>query len=426
MQPLIENRTFCEIKVGDAGGTPGETKAAAMTGAVLTLNAGSSSLKLALYEIGEAGALTHLADGAVTGIGEAPRFTAHGPDGALLVDRAWPADGNAPHEPYLQGVLSFADEHLGADVLACVGHRVVHGGAAHAGPALVTPALLEALDALSALAPLHQAHNIAPIRALLKLRPDLPQVACFDTAFHHTLPAVATRVALPGDIAALGVRRYGFHGLSYTHVAHTLRTLSPRVAAGRVIAAHLGAGASLCAMRNGRSVETTMGFTALDGLMMATRCGSIDPGVLLYLLQQQNIPAHRLEDMLYHRSGLLGVSGISGDMRTLHASNAPLARDAIELFAYRIVREFGGLAAVLGGLDGLVFTGGIGEHDASLRAQVCTAFGWLGVALDEAANRAGHGRISAGGSAVEVWVIPADEEQVIAREAVSIVVPCRT
>jgi acetate kinase len=299
----------------------------------------------------------------------------------------------------------------------------VHGGAVHAGPALVTPSVMDELESLSPLAPLHQPHNLAPIRALAKLRPGLPQVACFDTAFHHGMPLVATRIALPAEFAAEGVRRYGFHGLSYSHIASRLRELAPEVAAGRVIAAHLGAGASLCAMRNGHSIDTTMGFTALDGLMMATRCGAIDPGAVLYLLQQKGLSPAAVEDMLYHHSGLLGVSGISGDLRKLHASTSLQARDAIELFVFRIVREAGALISVLGGLDGLVFAGGIGEHDVQVREQVCRALGWLGVALDTDNNRIGTGCISNAGSKVSVWVIPADEEQVIAQETVSLLRP---
>jgi acetate kinase len=360
----------------------------------------------------------------VTGIGDTPRFTAHDSRGALLIDQKW-TSGDAPgqansHETYLQDVLTFADEHLGADTLVGAGHRVVHGGATHAGPALVTPVLLDELQALTPLAPLHQPHNLAPVRALAKLRPALPQVACFDTAFHHNLPPVATRLGLPARYAAKGVRRYGFHGLSYTHIADRLRTLAPTVAAGRVIAAHLGAGASLCAMRDGQSIETTMGFTALDGLIMATRCGSIDVGAVLYLMQQHGLSPQAVEDILYHRSGLLGVSGVSGDMRTLHAHKSPQAREAIELFIYRIVRESGALASVLGGLDGLVFTAGIGEHDAVVREHVCLGLKWLGVTLDLDANLAGNGRISAPDSQVAVWVIAADEELVIARETESL------
>jgi acetate kinase len=392
-----------------------------MSTAVLTLNAGSSSVKLALFEIGRAGGLTRLWDGAVTAMGDAPRFTARDSSGMVLIDHAWAAGEAVSYETYLACVLSFAEQHLGGDVLACAGHRVVHGGAAHAGPARVTPVLLDELTALVPLAPLHQPHNLAAIRTLATLRPALPQVACFDTAFHHLLPPVATRIALPAEFAEKGVRRYGFHGLSYTHIAERLRALAPDVAAGRVIAAHLGAGASLCAMRNGRSVDTTMGFTALDGLIMATRCGSIDAGVVLYLLQQEQLAPQAVEDILYHHSGMLGISGVSGDMQVLHKSDLPQARDAVDSFVYRIVRDAGALASVLGGLDGLVFTAGIGEHDPWVREQVCLGLGWLGVSLDGEANRRGAERISTAGSAVSVWVIEADEEGVIGRETVRVI-----
>jgi acetate kinase len=391
--------------------------------AVLTLNAGSSSLKLALFDVGESGVLTRLVDGEVSGIGDAPRFTAHDQNGAVLFDRAWGAGETPSQDEFLDEVLNFAEDHLGGDELACVGHRVVHGGAAHIGPALVTPALLTELDGLAKLAPLHQPHNIAPIRALVKLRPRLMQTASFDTAFHHTLPAVATRIAIPAEYASHGIRRYGFHGLSYTHIAAELREREPAVAAGRVIAAHLGSGASLCAMQGGVSVETSMGFTALDGLVMATRCGSIDPGVLLYLLQEEKMQAADVEDMLYHRSGLLGISGMSGDIRKLHESTALAARAAFESFVYRIVREAGALAAVMGGLDGLVFAGGIGENDAAVRAAVCERLGWLGVELDAPSNQSGKFRISTDGSPVDVWIIPANEELTIAKESLLIVPP---
>jgi acetate kinase len=392
-----------------------------MTAAVLTLNAGSSSLKLALFEIGAAGGLTRLWDGAVTGLGDAPRFTARSSAGEVLIDHAWAAGEAVSYETYLAAVLNFAEQHLGRDTLACAGHRVVHGGAAHAGPARVTPVLLDELAKLIPLAPLHQPHNLAAIRAVANLRPRLPQVASFDTAFHHTLPPVATRIAVPAEFAAKGVRRYGFHGLSYTHIAQRLRVLAPDIAAGRVIAAHLGAGASLCAMRNGHSMDSTMGFTALDGLVMATRCGSIDAGVLLYLLQQEKLSPHAVQDILYHRSGMLGISGVSGDMQVLQKSAVPQAHDAIESFVYRIIRDVGGLASILAGLDGLVFTAGIGENDAWLREQVCLGLAWLGVSLDGEANRKNAGRISTAASAVSVWVIEADEEGVIAEETVSMI-----
>ena len=389
-----------------------------MTSAVLAFNAGSSSIKLALYETGGAAELRPVASGLLESLGEKPHFVAHGPDGRVLAEQHWDRAGE--HEDYLTTVLDFAEKALGHDRLAVAGHRVVHGGADHIAPELVTPALLDALEALVPLAPLHQPHSLAPIRALAKLRPGLQQVACFDTAFHHTMAPVAAHIALPRAITESGVRRYGFHGLSYDYIAGRLGELAPALARGRVIAAHLGSGASLCAMLGGASVDTTMGFTALDGLMMATRCGTIDPGVVLYLQQQRGMSAAEVEDLLYHRSGLLGVSGISGDMRALLQTADPHAAEAVDLFAFRIARETGALVSTLGGLDGFVFTAGIGEHTPYVRAAVCARLGWLGVTLDEGANAKGAGRISRENSAIEVWVIPTDEEIVIARQALRV------
>ena len=280
---------------------------------------------------------------------------------------------------------------------------------------------MQALDALTPLAPLHQPHSLAPIRALMSLRPGLAQVACFDTAFHCTMPAVATRFALPREYEAEGVRRYGFHGLSYEYIARTLRETAPGLAAGRVVVAHLGNGASLCAMQDGRSVDTTMSFTALDGLAMGTRCGALDAGVVLYMLQQKGLAPHEVEQVLYRQSGLLGVSGVSGDMRVLLASADPRARDAVELFVFRVARETAALAASLGGLDGFVFTAGIGEHAAEIRSLVCERLRWMGVVPDPAANAGGAGRISAASGAVEVHVVPTDEEAMIAQHTLACV-----
>ena len=378
-----------------------------MTGSVLTLNAGSSSLKFALFD----GAGQAAVRGEAEDLGDAPHWVARDAGGTVLAERHWPVGQERAFDTVLDALLAFADAHLGQDGLAAVGHRVVHGGADHVMPERVTPALLLALDGLTRLDPLHMPHNIAPMRAVAAVRPGLPQVACFDTAFHHTMPAVAQRMALP---RAVGVRRYGFHGLSYEYIASCLPAVSPRLASGRVIVAHLGSGASLCALQAGRSIETTTGFSALDGLVMATRCGSLDPGVILHLGRQGH-GFDDIEDMLYRRSGLLGVSGLSGDVRVLSASADPHAREALELFTYRIAALAGSLASALGGLDGLVFTAGVGEHAAAVRAAVCTRLAWLGVRLDEAANTAGAALVSMPGSPVEVRVIPTDEEAVIAR-----------
>lgn len=385
-----------------------------MTDAILTLNAGSSSLKFSLYELGDGNRLSRLSEGRIEGIGVAPRMIARDPSGATLTERRWPAE-RMTHEDFLADLLTWVDEHLGGDRLAAAGHRVVHGGAQFSAPIRIDDAALTALDRLSPLAPLHQPHNLSAIRAIRAARPDLPQVACFDTGFHHGQPEVATRLALPADIRASGVRRYGFHGLSYEYVAGRLRDLAPRLAAGRVIVAHLGNGASLCGMIAGQSVETSMGFTALDGLIMGTRCGTLDPGVPIHLMRERGLDAAALEDLLYNHSGLLGLSGLSSDMRVLLASAEPAARDAVDSFVYRITREAGGIVSALGGLDGLVFTAGIGENAPPIRAAVAARLGWLGLALDEAANAVGAGRISAPSSRVEAWVIPTDEEGMIAR-----------
>ncbi len=385
-----------------------------MTDAILTLNAGSSSIKFSLFEVAGPDGLTLACYGAIDGIGTVPRLAARNPAGETLTEQSWQQPEPA-FSVMLEAVIDWAESHLGADSLVAVGHRVVHGGPGHDKPERVTDGLLAELGHLRALAPLHEPHNLSPIQAIAAARPDLPQVACFDTAFHHAMPRIATRFALPREYEEAGVRRYGFHGLSYEYIARRLRVLAPDLARGRVIAAHLGNGASLCAMRDGRSLDTTMGFTALDGLMMGTRCGNIDPGVILYLEQERGLTAKQVEDILYRRSGLLGVSGFASDMRTLLASADPRAREAIDLFVYRIAREIGALTSSLDGLDGLVFTAGIGEHAPEIRAGVCARLGWLGAALDEEANARGAMRISRPKSRIEILVIPTDEEAMIAR-----------
>jgi acetate kinase len=383
-----------------------------MPRAALVLNAGSSSVKFALAEI-DGRSLRRVARGELEGIGTAPHLVVRDAAGKTLIEQRWRAPEAPDYETLLGTLLSWIESHLGPDTLAAVGHRVVHGGRDFTAPARVTPAVLQALTRLTPLAPLHQPHNLSPIRAILSLKPDLPQVACFDTAFHHTLPAVATQFALPRSYEEEGVRRYGFHGLSYEYISRRLRETAPDMAAGRVIVAHLGNGASLCAMRDGKSLDTTMGFTALDGLMMGTRCGAIDPGVLLYMQQQKGIPPHEIEHVLYSESGLLGVSGTSSDMRDLLASDDPRAREAVELFVFRIARDAAALAGSLGGLDGFVFTAGIGEHAAAVRAAVCERLRWLGVVPDLEANLRDATRISTAESRVEVRVMPTDEEVMI-------------
>ncbi len=387
-----------------------------MSGSILTLNAGSSSFKFALFDRAR---LSETLRGEIENLDQAPHFRAFEPGGKLLADKAWPVGSKPPFAETLDVLLNFAETHLGSGGLAAVGHRIVHGGADHIAPAKVTPELLASLQALTQLDPLHMPHNLAPIRAIAAARPQLMQVVCFDTAFHHTLPPVAREFALPNAITQGGVRRYGFHGLSYEYISGCLKEKLPDLANGRIIIAHLGAGASLCALQNGISIATTTGFSALDGLVMATRCGRLDPGVLLYLAAQGS-SFGEIEDMLYRRSGLLGVSGISGDIRVLLDSADPRARQAIDLFTYQIAYEAGGLASALGGLDGLVFTAGIGEHAAAIRAEICGRLEWLGLRLDAAANAANARRISAADSRIAVHVIPTDEEAMIARHTAAI------
>ncbi len=392
-----------------------------MTDAILALNAGSSSIKFTLYEVASRNSLTLVSHGLLEGIGTRPHFVALDAHGATLGEQSWPEGSDASHEALLGGLLDWVDRHLGEDRLVAVGHRVVHGGREFTGPVLLTAEIVQALDRLTPLAPLHQPHSLSPVRAITAVRPALPQVACFDTSFHRTMLPVATRFALPREFEAEGVRRYGFHGLSYEYIARSLREVAPGLASRRVIVAHLGNGASLCAMRDGCSVDTTMGFTALDGLVMGTRCGELDAGVVLYMLQQKSLPAHEVEQMLYQRSGLLGVSGLSSDMRTLLASADPRAAEAVELFVFRIARDMAAVAGTLGGVDGIVFTAGIGGHAPPVRELVCARLRWLGVVLDRDANERGAPRISAPDSTIEVRVIPTDEEQMIALHTLEVV-----
>jgi acetate kinase len=335
----------------------------------------------------------------------------------VVAEGSWPADG-FNHDAATRELLSKGTRLIGGARVIGIGHRVVHGGMKYAAPIRVDRDVLAALSELIPLAPLHQPHNLAPIRTILDVSPDMPQVACFDTAFHRGQTHVAQMFALPRQFTDAGVRRFGFHGLSYEYLVSQLRVASPELASGRVIIAHLGNGASLCAVRDGRSVASTMGFTAVDGLMMGTRCGALDPGVLLYLMQEHRMDAKAIEDLIYRRSGLLGVSDISSDMRTLRASLDPAAREAIALFVYRIVREVGSLTAALGGLDALIFSGGIGENDAATRAEVADGCGWTGALLDSDRNSRGERRISADASRIPVLVIPTDEERLIARHTI--------
>ncbi|SDD61533.1 acetate/propionate family kinase [Belnapia rosea] len=391
-----------------------------MTGrTILVLNAGSSSIKFQLYDATAEGRLTRRFKGRLEGIGSArPRLLAWDGAGAVLEDRGFRPEEADEVEEAQAAIGGWLVGAMGGPPDA-IGHRVVHGGADYTAPVLADAAVLAALEALSPLAPLHQPHNLAPIRSILRRRPELPQVACFDTAFHATMPDLARRFAIPEALHARGIRRYGFHGLSYEYIAGRLPEVAPEIARGRVIVAHLGSGCSACAMVDGRSVQSTMGFSALDGLPMGTRPGQLDAGVVLHLCRD-GMGAAAIEHLLYHRCGLLGLSGISADVRELLASPAPGARLALDYFADRTAQAFGALAAAMGGLDGIVFTAGVGENAAPVRAMIAARCAWLGVVLDEARNAAHAPRISADGSRLPVHVIPTDEEGMVARHVVEV------
>ena len=401
-----------------------QTQPAAEGHVVLVVNAGSSSIKCSVYRViedprveGGARAL-HGAGGQIEGIGVAPRVVAHMADGRLIVDEKFPVAQVADHDAAFRLLRLVLAVGLRDTPPAAIGHRVVHGGARHADAVLIDDDVIEELDALTPLAPLHQPHNLAAIRAVRQAAPELPQVACFDTAFHAGNDIMAQLFALPYSYYGEGVRRYGFHGLSYEYIAKHLHQVAPDIARGRVVVAHLGNGASLCAMKDGKSVETTLGLTALDGLPMGTRCGALDAGAVLWMMAS-GMDYHAIEKVLYHESGLKGLSGVSSDMRELLASGSEQAKLAIDFYTYRIAQDVGKLAVVLGGLDGLVFTGGIGEHAAPIRAQVCERLAPLfGIALDAQVNEAGSSdgkeRVSTRESRVPVFAIRTDEEGMIA------------
>ena len=390
-----------------------------MADAILVLNAGSSSIKFSVFEQ-RAREPVLAFRGQIEALYTTPRFTSENAGGENIGTYKWAEGTPVGHEGGVAHLANFLGEHRERYRLVAVGHRVVHGGVDFSAPVRVTPEVLEKLDKLKPLAPLHQPHNLKPIRVVAERLPQLPQVACFDTGFHRAQSELAQAYALPRRITERGVRRYGFHGLSYEYIASALPKLDARAAAGRVVVAHLGNGASMCAMRGGKSVASTMGFTAVDGLPMGTRCGALDPGVVLYLIDELGMDARAVEKLLYQESGLLGVSGASSDMRTLLASADPNAKFAVDLFVYRIQRELGSLAAALGGVDSLVFTGGIGERSAPIRARVCDGAGWLGIALDQTANGKGGPRISAQSSRIPVWALPTNEELMIARHTVRV------
>jgi acetate kinase len=390
-----------------------------MADLILVLNAGSSSIKFSAFDA-KTPELALVMRGQIEGLFSTPHFVAFDGKGNQTGETNW-GDRHLDHEEAVAYIGQFLRGHREGNHLVAIGHRVVHGGQGFAKPVAVTPAVLDELDKLTPLAPLHQPHNLKPIRVIAERNPAVPQVACFDTAFHATQPALASTFALPAALTEQGVRRYGFHGLSYEYIARTLPDIAPEAANGRTVVAHLGNGASMCAMLAGKSVASTMGFTAVDGLPMGTRSGNLDPGVILYLLDELKMDTRGIEDLLYRHSGLLGVSGISGDMRTLLASDDARAAFAIDLYAYRIGRELGSLAAALQGLDALVFTAGIGEHSAEIRRRACELARWCGVEIDPAANEAGGPRISTASSKVSVWVIPTNEELMIARHTREVV-----
>ena len=384
-----------------------------MQQSILTINAGSSSVKFALFELAEHIAEKAAISGQIDGIGTADvRLVAKDNTGTRIVDQALPA--GADHATSFDQLLHWFSSSAKGGKIVAVGHRVVHGGERYSHPVVLSPADLEQLAQYNRLAPLHQPHNLNGVYAIEKVLPDVPQTACFDTAFHRTQPEIAQMYGLPRKYTEEGARRYGFHGISYEYIASVLPKHCKK-ADGRVIVCHLGNGASITAMVGRKCVATTLGFSTLDGLIMGTRCGPIDPGLILHIMDSKGFGVKEMTHLLYKESGLLGVSGISQDMRTLVASDKPEAKEAIELFCYRIVRELGSLAAAAGGLDAVVFTGGIGEHNPGLRSNICKQASWQGITLDEAANKSGEHRISATDSAVDVFVIPTNEEWMIAR-----------
>jgi acetate kinase len=391
-----------------------------MTDTILVLNSGSSSIKFQLFAVSADDRLERRMRGAIEGIGTRPCFTAKGASGESLADATWPAADVATVPAALGKLVAFLREHIGGRLPVGVGHRVVHGGPTYTSPVTVTDTVLDRLQHLIPLAPLHQPNNLAPIRTILDRLPHLPQVACFDTAFHRGHSEVADRFAIPEELHSEGVRRYGFHGLSYEYIASRLKQQAPEIAGGRVVVAHLGNGASMCAIAAGRSVESTMGFTALDGLPMGTRPGQLDAGVVLYLMSEKGMNAKEIERFLYYDCGLKGISGISNDVRELLASSSPGAKLALDYFVYRIVLFAGLLAAAMGGIDGFVFTAGIGENAPTIREAVIRRLSWLGLDLDPAANAGGGARVSSLRSRVTCYVIPTDEELMIARHTLHV------
>jgi len=392
-----------------------------MSDIIPVLNGGSSSLKFSIFEIVGAQSLTLRITGQIEGPGRSPRFVAKNEKGDLLEERHWENGGSIDVDFLFGFLVGWATGQISGSTVRGVGHRVVHGGLEFDAPVVIDDHVVETLERLCPLAPLHLPYNLNYIRTARSMNPHIPQVACFDTAFHRDHPKMADLFALPRLYYNEGIRRYGFHGLSYEYIARVLPEVAPEIAAGRVIVGHLGSGVSMCALKNGRSIDSTMGFTALDGLVMGTRPGALDPGVVLHLIREKNMTADDVETLLYGKCGLLGLSGISNDMRDLESSNDPNAREAIDFFVYRASQGLGAMAAAMGGFDGIVFTAGVGENSATIRAQICRAAHWMGVELDEAANEAGGPRISTADSPVSAWVIPTDEEKMMALHTLGLI-----
>ncbi|HXV24335.1 MAG TPA: acetate kinase [Alphaproteobacteria bacterium] len=390
-----------------------------MSKTILVVNAGSSSIKFQLFSVATDDRLERLLKGQIEGVGVKPHLIARGVSGETLVDETWPSAEVKDVPAALDRVVGFLRAHIG-QLPAAIGHRVVHGGPDYSAPTVITEAVLKRLDTFSPLAPLHQPNNLAPIRAVRARQPQLLQVACFDTAFHRGHPEIADRYALPESLYEEGVRRYGFHGLSYEYIADRLPSVASELAKGRVVVAHLGSGASMCAISAGKSVDCTLGFTALDGLPMGTRPGQLDPGIILYLLDQKRMSAKEIERFLYNECGLKGLSGISNDVRDLLESQDPRAKRALDHFVYRIALSAGMLASAMGGIDGFVFTAGIGENAPAIREAVAKRLAWLGLELDAEANKKGSPRISRENSRVACYVIPTDEELMIARHTLRV------
>ncbi|ABC22268.1 acetate kinase [Rhodospirillum rubrum F11] len=388
--------------------------------AFLVLNSGSSSIKFSVFEKTSDDVLTMILTGQLTGIGTDAQFSVKGAKGETLAKESWAERDTGAIAPLLQSLIVWITDRLPDTPLAAAGHRVVHGGRRFVHPVQVTPQVILDLESLIPLAPLHQPQNVSAIRVLAETFHDLPQIACFDTAFHHSQPRRARSYALPRELTDRGLHRYGFHGLSYEYIARHMPSIAPEIAEGRIVVAHLGNGSSLCALHRGESVDTTMGFSALEGVPMGTRSGSIDPGVLIYLIRELGMGADELEHLLYQRSGLLGVSGLSNDMRVLLESDSPDAAEAVDLFCFRVAKEIAALAASMGGIDALVFTAGIGEHSEPVRARICERLAWLGITLDATANARADGLISQPGS-LPVLVVPTNEEYMIARHTADLV-----